>query len=135
MKRIFAVLLCVVMVAVLAACGGKDDAKEKKSKADTSAVSDTVSADEKDEKSSDKETGDSLDLPEDGKIYFGKDNKKNSDTGKSTSDSNKNDSSKQSGKSTGGNTSETSEPSGNNDDTSSATSGDSNYGGIGWNVK
>lgn len=74
--RIFAVLMCVILAFALAACDDNDD-KEKEGGTDTAAVSDTTSGD--------KDIGGII-LPEDGKITFGKDNKKSEDTKEAKTD-------------------------------------------------
>ena len=61
--KILAVLLCAFTVFALAACGEKDENKDKKSKADTSTVSDTESGD------GESQTGDGIILPE-GKYFY-----------------------------------------------------------------
>lgn len=113
--KIFAILLCAVMVFSLAACGGDKDTESKDTK-DTQAVSDT--------KSGDTVYDDSFTLPEDGKIKFGKDNKKSDETNKA---------SETSGKDSGNTSSETTKPADDGSSTGGNPGNDGSWGDVHWN--
>ena len=128
--KMLVLLLLAAFLFTLSACG-KDNAKTKKNKSTVSSDTDTkVSSEEKDTESIEVD-GDII-LPKDGKITFGKDNKKSEENSKTTTSGGNTASGSNSDSS---DTKDNKDTSSDNSDTSSVESstGEKSWGDVQWN--